>query len=137
MLSQCLYARTDFWPLTWPFSGQCDPKRYYCQTLLGDPTLRPKVFTPATGPVRLLPGPFTIAGGVPVPPVNLRELQVRTREQASRETPERLRRLTNLPPPGVDVLRVAPGQPVIDPEWLRSPNPNLRVRAEDFVRSAR
>lgn len=134
MFSQCLYARKEAWPLTWPFSGECNPKRYYCQTLLGDPTLRPRVFMPSAAPLKLaLPQRVGLARIVPV--VSLRRLQSETRQRASAELPARLLKVADPPTRGVDPLAVEPGQPVIDPEWVRSPNEALRTRAETFLRS--
>jgi len=51
MLAQRGFARSSNWPTTFPaFPGKVDPKRYYNQTLLGDPTLRPRPFSPLLAP---------------------------------------------------------------------------------------
>ena len=51
MLSQRAYARSSNWATTFPaYPGRIDPKRYYNQTLLGDPTLRPRPFSPTLKP---------------------------------------------------------------------------------------
>ena len=51
MFSQRGFARSSNWPTTFPaFPGRVDPKRYYNQTLLGDPTLRPRPSSPLLAP---------------------------------------------------------------------------------------
>lgn len=51
MMSQRSYARRKDWPTTYPpRPGFVNPKRYYNQTLLGDPSLRPNMFSPVLVP---------------------------------------------------------------------------------------
>ncbi len=51
MITQRSYARHQNWGTTFPPNpGHVSPKRYYSQTLFGDPTLRPHLFSPALVP---------------------------------------------------------------------------------------
>ena len=53
MISQRSFARHQNWGTTYPANpGHVNPKRYYSQTLFGDPTLSPHLFAP-----NLLPTP--------------------------------------------------------------------------------
>jgi|GEM_PF-2421717 len=54
MLTQRSYARNKNWVTVAPSDpGHVNPKRYYSQTLLGDPTLRPIQFSPSLVPPQL------------------------------------------------------------------------------------
>ena len=57
MITQRSFARHQNWGTTFPANpGHVNPKRYYSQTLLGDPTLRPHLFSPS-----LIPTPPDLA----------------------------------------------------------------------------
>jgi len=126
MFSQRGFARSSNWPTTFPaFPGRVDPKRYYNQTLLGDPTLRPRPFSPALAPT----------------PPNLPQVYDTMKSQMANvflPNPQVLknRALAAATAPSRRVGKLTAGKPfpvgrggiVLDPDWSRLGIPGLKKR---------
>lgn len=138
MMYQRGHARTDNWITTWPVSpGNIDPKRYYNQTLLGDPTLRPEPFIPTPQPI-VLAHVIDYASIIRTLPFattdELAAVQNRAMARFEAGQAGRYNVVEQMPEPGINYLRDQPGQPVIDPHWRFSVSPLLRQRVEVFDR---
>jgi hypothetical protein len=141
MMNQRGHARTDDWAHNWPWTpGKIDPKRYYQQTILGDPTLRPVAFVPRPQPSREIliyePNYGQVLAQVPfgiTRNVGALEATVFTRHTA--EQPGKFKPIHEMPERGIDITPVDPEKPVIDPLWQVSDSPQLRLRFEAFQQS--
>jgi len=130
MFSQRNFARSSNWPTTFPaYPGRIDPKRYYNQTLLGDPTLCPRPFSPILAPS--LPNLSQAYGRLKqrhanLFSANLAALKARAFSAASASV-SRIGKLGAVRP-----FPEGKGGIVIDPEWDRLGFPGLKrhIRAE-------
>ena len=126
MLAQRAFARQANWPSTFPaYPGQVNPKRYYNQTLLGDPTLRPRAFSPLLEPTP--PNLASVYGIVKSRyeiflPVDLKRLQARVISSRSASTGM----IGKLVP--ISAFPTGKGGVIIDPEWDRMGIPGLKRR---------
>lgn len=129
MLSQRAQARLPNWKTTWEVNYLIDPKRYYSQTLLGDPTLKPN----PTFAVRSISAAVSQLDSADA----LVALEARARVQQAAEKPQKLKRIEKMPPAGVDFTSVTQGEPIVDPQWRYSPDPKLKAKGETFLRTFR
>ncbi len=133
MLSQRAFARQANWPSTFPaIPGRVDPKRYYNQTLLGDPTLRPRAFSPLLEPTP--PNLVSVYGIVKgrfgiLFPTDLKRLQ--TRGISSKSVPTR--KVAELF--SISAFPTGKGGIVIDPQWGRIGIPGLKKRLSSELSS--
>lgn len=126
MLSQRAFAKQENWPTTFPATpGSVHPKRYYNQTLLGDPTLRPRAFSPLLVPTS--PDLSSVYGIVKSRfgiflPTDLKRLQ--TRGISSRSAS--IKQVGKLAP--INPFPTGRGGVIIDPEWGRMDIQGLKNR---------
>lgn len=137
MMNQRAHAHSDNWQPDYENAPTwMDPKRYYQQTLLGDPTLRPIPYIPKAEPLTI--GRPDYAGLVRVQPgaVKIGDL-TRLRDAVSgrilADQPDKRRVISKMPARGIDILKTDPGRMIIDPYWhnftrLKIQPPDLPVK---------
>ena len=124
MMSQRLHLKAG-WVASEPFNAaNAQPKRYYQQVLLGDPTLRPMIFTPKMAPVSATKQPDmgVLSPNIPDAAKGAQDkysLSTLSGSRLAAESPLALRRYTGPLASGSRYLPTDPSKIVIDPDHYR------------------